>query len=255
MTYAFQSHNNHLTKVQIYQQYLLVGLLFFLCGIERKWSGALVLRPPPRRPTPAWVSRARAVGLVWHMDELHCSEPWQFSQLGGILFAVWALEEVKWVLMINEHRCLVAIVVVLLGRGPFKSLWADFWVRRDWSTPFFLLRVQCPCHTCPMSAFSKAQASSLPSQAASRAPTLVHQVYRCPFTFYILFGSLRKLIKSGSVIHIKETRQKWGSPCCSFHGLFRAMGPCQSFILAELCFLLWAEMWLDGKAFSSPLKL
>lgn len=42
------------------------------------------------------------------------------SKLGGILFAVWAVEEVKQVLMIYEHRCLVVIVVVLLGRGPVE---------------------------------------------------------------------------------------------------------------------------------------
>lgn len=38
-------------------------------------------------------------------------------KLCGLLFGIWALEEVNQILMINEQRCLVVILVVLPERG------------------------------------------------------------------------------------------------------------------------------------------
>lgn len=73
--------------------------------------------------------------------------------------------------------------------------------------------------------FSKAQAHSLPSQAASRVPILVHQVNRCLLYLLHSLWEPKKVDQVHSAIHIKEMRQRWGSPCGSFHALFRLWVP------------------------------
>lgn len=95
-----------------------------------------------------------------------------FLKLGGIAF-VWALEEVPQVPMINEQRCSVVVLVVLLGTSHIYCLWTDFRVGRGLANPFLPSIQPSACAMPSRCLCCHARVRPLPAQATS-VPTYLY---------------------------------------------------------------------------------